>query len=479
MTKVRDESPCKGVIPAFSRIFAIDGNDISTKSKKDAVEVMKTVGAVVKIIISATPDEAGYKAFEAGSATGQSNTKEVVINKGANKLGVSLAGPSGAGDTRVGIFVTKVRDESPCKGVIPAFSRIFAIDGNDISTKSKKDAVEVMKTVGAVVKITISATPDEAGYKAFEAASQGAPAPQTAEVPTYANVTPPSAASASEMHTVTIAADQIAASGKVGLKIINEAGANYIKSVSGAAKVTKKFAKGWKLISVNGVDVTTSGRKPCVAALKSEGPIEVVVLKDAKYEEILTLIEEAKASDKSSGKNSGKGSDKKGSDKSSGKSSGKKVAGQQKDASEITVQVNMPMGMSFDGDAGVGCYVTKFKPGSNAAATGKIVVGLRFVKVNGQTVESAGKKEITALIKASGGPCTLTFKNDVAGFSKFQKETEAKKAGQAPTAQNTGELVVNLAMPMGMSFDNSPEHGTFVTKTKPGVSPHPFFMAAR
>ena len=44
--------------------------------------------------------------------------KLVTIFKGTGKLGMSMAGPKDTGDNRVGIFVTKIKDDSPAQGII-------------------------------------------------------------------------------------------------------------------------------------------------------------------------------------------------------------------------------------------------------------------------------------------------------------------------------------------------------------------------
>merc|ERR1712146_504795 len=93
--------------------------------------------------------------------------------------------------------------------------------------------------------------------------------------------------------------------------------------------------------------------------------------------------------------------------------------------------------------------------------------------VQHKTVQGLDKKAITALIKACNGSCTLTLRKDVSGYQKFQ-ESKSSKQTSNPVVNNTrpqtnsSEIAVTIQLPMGMSFDNSPDLGTFVTKVKPG-----------
>lgn len=84
-----------------------------------------------------------------------------------------MEGPSGKVSdpepTGYDIYVTKVKANSPCQGIIPVFSRVFEIGGADMMRKTKKEAAAAMKELGAQVTMRISVTPDEAGLTAFKA----------------------------------------------------------------------------------------------------------------------------------------------------------------------------------------------------------------------------------------------------------------------------------------------------------------------
>ena len=53
---------------------------------------------------------------------------------------------------------------------------------------------------------------------------------------------------------------------------------------------------------------------------------------------------------------------------------------------------DQPMGLKFDGTRGLGIFVTHVKPESNAEATGQIKEGLRFVTIEGVSVEDKLKE---------------------------------------------------------------------------------------
>ena len=109
------------------------------------------------------------------------------VSPGSGPIGLSLVGPSDASDERVGIFVTKVKDESPCKGIIRAKSRIYSIDGTDVSTQPKGVAVTLIKAAGSVIEFVTSDGPDVEGYDLFKASK---PEDATA-TPTTTAVTAP------------------------------------------------------------------------------------------------------------------------------------------------------------------------------------------------------------------------------------------------------------------------------------------------
>ena len=76
----------------------------------------------------------------------------------------------------------------------------------------------------------------------------------------------------------------------------------------------------------------------------------------------------------------------------------------------VSVAITSPMGLTFkDNEAGV-FVITKVKEGGNAAATKEVSVGMEIVTVNGTLTAGMAKADVTAMIKASTGPCMFEFK---------------------------------------------------------------------
>ena len=93
----------------------------------------------------------------------------MAIHRGKGKLGITLVGPVDAADTRVGIFVTKVAPESPAKGIIRAKSRVYMVDGHDVTGTTKSECVKCINAAGETVSFVVSTVPDAHGYSQFKA----------------------------------------------------------------------------------------------------------------------------------------------------------------------------------------------------------------------------------------------------------------------------------------------------------------------
>ena len=50
-------------------------------------------------------------------------------------------------------FTCQVKDGSPCFGIIPVMSRLYSIDGTDVSTMTKSQGVDLVKGCGAVRRL--------------------------------------------------------------------------------------------------------------------------------------------------------------------------------------------------------------------------------------------------------------------------------------------------------------------------------------
>jgi len=98
-----------------------------------------------------------------------------------------------------------------------------------------------------------------------------------------------------------------------------------------------------------------------------------------------------------------------------------------------SVSVPTPLGLSFKGDDGGIFVVTKVKPESNSAASGKVKVGYHIVSVNGTAVQGKQREDVTALIKASQGTCKLQLRNILA----VANPPKVRKKSKAPAAKTT------------------------------------------
>ena len=185
-----------------------------------------------------------------------------------------------------------------------------------------------------------------------------------------------------------------------------------VKPDSNAAK-TAKITPGMKFVTINNVPVAGKAKADLVAIIKgSPGPVNIVFQQDmAGFEAFVA----SKA-----------------------------------DPNEIQIDIVSPMGMSFDGNAETGFYVTKIKPGSNAEQTGKLSVGLKIDRVNSKSIGELSKADVVSLIKSGTGPTVnVVFKKDDAGYQAFRsaKETgtaavpETRKADQTPAAKAAPETL--------------------------------------
>ena len=169
ISKIKPGSPATGKIAPQTRVFAVDGQDMTNATKPQCVDVLTAAGAVVAFTVAAQPDPAGFAPFaKAAKPVSNPNTQEVTINKGTGSLGLSLLGPKTAEDAAVGIWIARVKPGSASESVVQPQCRIFSIDGKDVTAASKSTAIAYMKGTGAMVKLVISA-PDEAGFLAFKA----------------------------------------------------------------------------------------------------------------------------------------------------------------------------------------------------------------------------------------------------------------------------------------------------------------------
>ena len=144
-----------------------------------------------------------------------------------------------------------------------------------------------------------------------------------------------------------------------------------------------------------------------------------------------------------------------------------------------------PLGITFDGGPdmgdGVGLYVKKIKPGSNAAKTGRVEVGQRFITVDGVSCANKNKREVTAMIKAvTRGHVMIELETDVPGYNNmlqaaniFKKKLLDAGAGAANANANAYAdidlrqewLHKNIDQEDAVKLAAGKEDGTFLVRT--------------
>jgi hypothetical protein len=97
------------------------------------------------------------------------------------------------------------------------------------------------------------------------------------------------------------------------------------------------------------------------------------------------------------------------------------------------VAVETPLGMSFAGNGTEGFFVTKCKPGSNAAQNGRIEVGLKIVAVCGTLITAdTTKSDIAKIIKASDGKVKLQLMHPAASGGAAPPPPPARMPAAVP-----------------------------------------------
>ena len=114
--------------------------------------------------------------------------------------------------------------------------------------------------------------------------------------------------------------------------------------------------------------------------------------------------------------------------------------GPEEEPGVVEVELTAPLGLKFDGDSQHGYYITLVKDGGSAKMSGMLREGLRFLRVNTVPVlEMQNKKELTALIKASGGGFVqLALQEDDEGYAAYNK-SKSKVSRRQSIALNPSE----------------------------------------
>ena len=101
-----------------------------------------------------------------------------------------------------------------------------------------------------------------------------------------------------------------------------------------------------------------------------------------------------------------------------------------------TVKIVPPLGMSFDGNPGIGFFVTKIKPGGAAEASSRIHASMKILSVNGSSIAGLAKKEVTGHFKATpaGSECTIEFQKNPSTDAAFAAFAGKPADAAAPVA---------------------------------------------
>lgn len=110
--------------------------------------------------------------FGGGNGPAADGSFEATLSKGDSPgWGMSLTGPSGDGDTRVGVYVSKVKYMSPAAMVdnLEIKCRILSINKIDVSRCTRKQAAAFMKKSGE--SMLLKFIPDPEGFQQYEVAA--------------------------------------------------------------------------------------------------------------------------------------------------------------------------------------------------------------------------------------------------------------------------------------------------------------------
>ena len=96
-----------------------------------------------------------------------------------------------------------------------------------------------------------------------------------------------------------------------------------------------------------------------------------------------------------------------------------------------------PLGMSFYATAKLGCFVKRLKPGGAAESTGRVVVGMRMLAVNGQALNGLTQQSIVRMVKETQGTCAVVFAPDPEGNAKMVAYQQQRAAHNTTTTNSS------------------------------------------
>jgi len=418
---------------AWMKILSIDGNNVVGKDKKAVVAVMKTISGAVPFVLA--KPEPGAKLPKTGSVKKVEPKVEVPVTRlGGETSGlvrVSLSPPLGlsiGGDATSGVSITKVNDAGAAKdsGQVEVGMKIISVDGVSMVGKDKKAVVVAFKGLSGPAIIEL------------QKPGGGGGAGSISSVLTV-SLTPPLGLSVNGTET---------------------AGIFVTRLKPGSALDSGKITKGMKLLSVGSTDITGKDKATVVRLIKSAKGSTLYGFKDASTE-FAAFQSSTKAAKTESIRIASPHLKK--------EVGGDAVASKSDGTTPFTVSIALPLGLKFEmSPAAKGIIVVSMKKSSNAAKTGKPLVGMKVLAINDVPITAKHtKKEVNAMIKASNEATKLKFQFEETG-ADFVKEFKATTKGSGKKMRRTEDVVVTvkLAPPLGLSIAGNADSGIFVTKVK-------------
>merc|ERR1711935_893238 len=135
---------------------------------------------------------------------------------------------------------------------------------------------------------------------------------------------------------------------------------------------------------------------------------------------------------------------------------------------EIEVSMAPPLGISVNGDADAGVFITKVKDEGAAKASGVVEAGMKIISINGQNVVGKDKKAVAGVMKTVTEAVPFVLAKPVPGAKKQGSKTDTQVTRIGGGAVDTGIVSVSLSPPLGMSVNGTQSAGVFITRLKPG-----------
>eukprot|EP00039_Didymoeca_costata_P008827 m.117307 g.117307 ORF g.117307 m.117307 type:complete len:2031 (-) comp14246_c0_seq3:549-6641(-) len=396
--KVKEGGPSIGIVEVAMRIMNINGKDMRFALKSEAVSALKASSDVVTMEVT-DPDPEGFSQYDGSKPAVQSPTVygstsgpkllDVKIDKGSAKLGIVISGPKGD-EPRDGIFISKIADASPAKGLVKEMQRIYGVNGEDVTLATKLECASAIRKAGDTVILKVSENP-------INKASPGA-----------ADSTP-----SQDLSSISVTIFKNGPS--YGLSLVGPSDVNdqrqgiYISKIKKDGPAHGLVKKKQRILSVNGTDTTNVPKQEVLKLFKGTTSLKLEVSVD---QDEAGFSQYAKSDEPSKGSSNAPPSEN----------------SSAANPNEITVTLSMdgPLGLGFQGkknaeDTREGVFISKVKPDSPAA--GQLLPMQRILTLNGSDVRNATKVDVVGLIKSSVSTVyfVVTREPDAVGFSQFDK----------------------------------------------------------